>query len=610
MNNELTSAHTRQELGSAFLRECASYLGHVQGAGGMTGIARKYSESLHLSWFPSPKHGIPAYDSRYWSWEFYVARDGEYDLMIDVRPNGEVCFREGDGNGLYLELKLKYPFEMGEILELLEQITPENAEKTSFVSLPWSSIIQDLFLLAPGHKEQRVLKFSWPAWEKQFPELLAPLKVFYQGEFERLNAMEYSSWGDWLDRKATPESLPFAGELEEDDLLFSPSHGFHSARALLQSNEAFDDCEPRFVIRLKSQQSRMYFVDFLELTEEGEPILKALIKQAKELPQLLSQTKVEYPATRLQQIRLGVELRAARHAYEEKVQSLMRLREPAGKLHERYRLRSKNVQLLHTDYLSQIDADQNPLPFMIEWPLRRYERGDDPLLKIKYGQQLLNIILKFPLFLVLEELKSDAATKSLATPIESDLFSKPCSDGTLKKTLEDLQRQIADKGLKLRWFGPLLSSFVQDGGERAGKIITARNRFHHAPFDEDGMRKALESELPHLIKIFRNTLSGISFIMPESLKNQKGQLLVVSRSLMGYETDFPREEFTTTAPFTAFPDGHVVVVNDKRDAALPLSQFFKVQPIRQVSVDVGVFDRMVKGHPEFVFIRGLANEMP
>jgi hypothetical protein len=77
---------------------------------------------------------------------------------------------------------------------------------------------------------------------------------------------------------------------------------------------------------------------------------------------------------------------------------------------------------------------------------------------------------------------------------------------------------------------------------------------------------------------------------------------------MGHETDFPRQEITTSAPFSAFPDGHVVVVSPQRDRALPLPQFFKIQPIRTISIDVGVFDRMVKGHPEYVFIRGLGEE--
>jgi hypothetical protein len=79
---------------------------------------------------------------------------------------------------------------------------------------------------------------------------------------------------------------------------------------------------------------------------------------------------------------------------------------------------------------------------------------------------------------------------------------------------------------------------------------------------------------------------------------------------MGFESDFLQDEFETTAPFEAFPAGEIVVVNADRSQALPLARFFKRQAIKTVSLDVGMFDRMVDGHPEFVFIRGLGQEVP
>jgi hypothetical protein len=63
-----------------------------------------------------------------------------------------------------------------------------------------------------------------------------------------------------------------------------------------------------------------------------------------------------------------------------------------------------------------------------------------------------------------------------------------------------------------------------------------------------------------------------------------------------------------TAPFEAFPAGELVVVDSKLDRALVLSRFFKSQPIHTISLDIGVFDRVVHGHPEYVFIRGLDQE--
>jgi hypothetical protein len=574
----------------------------------MSGIAGRYQEALHIPWFPEFKHGMPAYDSRYWTWDFYEARDGDYNTDIAIQADGVVVFREGDGDGVSLEMTLKHPFEMGELLELIQQLTPDNCDRASFQEVPWSSIVQDIFVLVPSDKEQRLLKFSWSAWANQRPELLAPFKVFYKGEVDGLNEMKYSTWREWFDRNAPAEALVFAGELKEDDLLFSPCNGFRGARIALKGYNACQDSEPQLVIRLKQQQSRMYFVDFLQHTKEGAALFNALYKDLENLPQLLSQAKVRYPTTRLVQIRLGVELRVARHAYDEKVRSLMQVREPADQLQDRYRKRAKYVALLHTDYLAELEEQQHPLPFMIEWPLRRYKRAEDPLLKLKYGQQLLNIIVKLPLFLVLEELRANPTPLPQVEPIESELFGKPTSDGALLKCLEDAQRVVSEMRLPLPLFDPLLRRFKMEGVEPVKRIITARNRYHHAPYDEEGMRAALDAELPSVIRLFRETLEGMIFIIPESLKSSKGELVVVARPLMGHETDFPRQEITTSAPFSAFPDGHVVVVSPQRDRALPLPQFFKIQPIRTISIDVGVFDRMVKGHPEYVFIRGLGEE--
>jgi hypothetical protein len=75
---------------------------------------------------------------------------------------------------------------------------------------------------------------------------------------------------------------------------------------------------------------------------------------------------------------------------------------------------------------------------------------------------------------------------------------------------------------------------------------------------------------------------------------------------MGFDADFEREEFESKAPFECFPVGEVVAVKSASDLALPLSRYFKSHPIEAVSLDVGLFDRMVRGQPEYAFVRGQA----
>lgn len=612
MNNQTDQQQPKPGLSSEFLEECASYLGVVHGAGTMVGFSGRYDETLHLPWWPNVKEGMPAYDVRSWAWEFVVAADGDYNSSVEIKADGRVSIFEGGDlqPSVYLDLVLKHPFEMGELLELIEQLTPDNCKRASFQAMPSSSIIQEIFVLIPGDTEQRLAKFSWSSWEAKCPELLNPFKVFYLGELNKLDQMEYSTWREWLERKVGLDRITFAGPLLETDLVFCPGNGFQSARANLRHYRRDLDLAPRLVIRLRPQQSRMYFLDFLEHTEEGKPLWEGLRGDPAKLPQLLNQTNVKYPTDRLMQIRLGTELRVARHAYQKKIRSLMKQREPAEKLQEFYRLRHKHVQLLHTDYLSQIEAMQDPLPFLVEWPLHRFQRMDDRLSKIKYGQQLLNILVKLPLFLALEELRSEPEHRPAIEPIEAQFLIKPASDGTILSCLRQLDRLIKEKEIVLRWFGRLLEQFIAEGEPGMNRLIQARNEFHHAPFDEVAMLRTLDIEIPSLIKMFRNALRGVLFVSPEHQNQEGGKHVVVARNLMGYDGDFRREKYVTTAPYEMFPSGEIVAVKGDFSEALPLTQFFKSQPIRTVSLDVGVFDKMVKGHPAYTFVRDLGGELP
>ena len=603
MSDQAEQTRSQGQPGSKFLRQCVSYMFEVQSANYFSPFSDQFCEFIHTSWFPELTHGMPAYDDQTWSWDFYENGNGDYNIGVDIGSDGEVTFRPGDDDGLYLQLKLKHPFEMGEVLELIRHLTPEKCELEKFQELPWSNMIQEVFVLVPGDKEQRLIKFSWSAWASQWPELLEPFRVKYYGQFKGRDDVLGLTWREWLERKSELESMPFAGELKEDDLLFSPNEGFQGARTALEGYELQRDLEPRLVIRLKPQQSRMYFLDFVEHTLEGEPLYSALNKDLENLPQLLK-TRVKYPTTRLAQIRLGVELRVAKHTYEEMFVSLMQVREPADRLQEGYRLRTKNSQIFFSDNLQQIESLEHPLPFLIEWPLRRFQRADDRLLRIRFGQILLNILVKLPLFLTLEELSGRLECKPLIEPIERELFSKPASDGTLLKCLRNVQQFVSENGVPLPWFGQLVDRIQSDGDGRLIRIIEARNRFHHATHDERGLLQALDNEVPALIALFRQTLNGLIFVTPESQTYNNGQHEVVVRRLMGFESDFPRDRIVTAAPFESFPSGRIVVVNSKHDQALPLSFFFKSQPIQTLSTDVGVFDRMVDGHPEYVFILG------
>jgi hypothetical protein len=87
----------------------------------------------------------------------------------------------------------------------------------------------------------------------------------------------------------------------------------------------------------------------------------------------------------------------------------------------------------------------------------------------------------------------------------------------------------------------------------------------------------------------------ISFVLVKAI-NQ----VVSAQVLMGFDVDFLEQDLVVTAPFEAFPTMEFVVVNSKLGRALTLPRFFKSQPLHTVSLDIGVFDRVVHGQPDYV----------
>jgi len=603
MSNQASPPDDQGLLKSEFLRQCHFCLFGAQGNPAYASPNGIFHESFTVFVEHGNRHGMPSFRlTPSPSWEFFGS--GDFPIAIDISADRRIQIGQSDDpDPVYLEFRLRYPFEIIETLELVSGLTPQNAAKSPYKEIPWSSVVDDIFVLFAGADVQRLLKFSWAEWESQYPDLLDPIREFFKGRPAQIGD-QYSTWSDWLERKRAIERVEGAGELKDDDLLFSPDDGFQGAAAALSGYKAWDDRTPRFVIRLKAQQSRLYFIDFIQNSQEGGLLWNMLHRQFKEFTHLLTTSKVRYPAGRLTQIRLGLELRVAKFEYEDKVRSLTTIREPAERMLELYQLRTRNVEQLHSGYLSAIEAINHPLPYLIEWPLRRFQRTDDRFLQISYGSQLLTNLLKFPLFSLLEEIAAKPETKPLSASIEVELYEKPASDGTLLKHLGDLQRIVSDTRVQLPFFGPLLTAFMDRGYASALRLIEARNRFHHPPNEWKPLLDAFGAEIPPLIGIFRETLADVTIVSPISQNHKEGKHIVEVWELMGFEADFPTAKFETTAPYELFPLGEVVAVNLRKDLALPLSRFFKSQPIESIAIDIGIFDRMKKGQREFVFVRG------
>lgn len=120
-------------------------------------------------------------------------------------------------------LTLKHPFDMGELLELIQQLTPKSYAPAKFQEMPWSGVIQEVFALVPGDKQQRLLQVSWSDLASKRHEALLPIKAWYT-RCDHFLTKDYSTWREWLEREGRLESLTLAGELIE--------RGFYVTREL------------------------------------------------------------------------------------------------------------------------------------------------------------------------------------------------------------------------------------------------------------------------------------------------------------------------------------------------------------------------------------------
>jgi hypothetical protein len=595
---------------SKFLGACADYLVQEHGLNDIVPFAKLRNESFCAAWDSGLGGDFPSFFVEDGGWSFEGRNDDGGGLMMDVFDRGGVVFRSLDGDSVYLKTRIEAPEELGEMMALFMSIKPAHLEAPHWVSLPLSSIVEQVFLVLPRDGRDILVPFDAKLFANQQPELWRAIKVLHGiSNDEDITNLNYSCWADWVSKHADWNSLPAPVNPISRDKFFSGDWGLHSWRLHATRETEFFDMGPRFALRINAKQSPMFFHLFTQQTREGAPLLDGLIANLNNPQSWCKHTQVSYPSSIIAQRRLAFEFRVLRQQYDEKHESLVREREPVKQLIELYERRVRLVGLLHTEYSAEIETVQYPLPFLIEWPHRRYQRADDRLLKIKYGQQLLSIMAKLPLFLLLEELRFRTELQTEIAPIEAELFGKPTSDGSVLKYGRELQKLVSNIKLASPWFDNLLEFFKTEGDHRMSKIIEARNRFHHPPHDERGMLTTLDQEIPPLMAMFRKALDGVIFITPESQNYENGQHVVVFRRLMGFEADFPLEKEVTTIPFDGLPSGEVVLVDSRWQRALPLTRLFKRHTIQTLSLDVGVFDRMVHGQPEYVFVRGLGQEV-
>jgi hypothetical protein len=318
------------------------------------------------------------------------------------------------------------------------------------------------------------------------------------------------------------------------------------------------------------------------------------------MPQNFMELLIEIPRLKRDQIAHSVELRRARLSYGDSVKGLSSAREPFQAITRLYRKRAKAVEAVHGESLEDIEAIQRPLPFILEYPYRHFRREDDPLQKSRAGQRLLGILIKVPLFLVIEELL--AIGHRLGSTILDAIEERPNSDGSLL----DIQKLVA-KELAALPASPLVIfdtlPILLNDTQNLNAMVTARNRMHHEPYDEVGFIRVMEELVPNVVTSLREALKKCHFIVPHHGRVLGGDKLIKAEDTCSADSHFKMIDLKVTLPLEHFPSGELIVWKSSPEQTLKLGSLLTSKLVTKQSRDFGIFDRMNKKERHFTYLR-------
>ena len=589
---------------SKFLLACMDVLSAL-GCQIITPFARPNCESIHVDWFPDMPRGSACFDVERNEWQFSNRHPDGENFGVDITETGEVSIREGDGDGTFLTLRIEEPDELGELFAFFSSISEEQVyAPAKWIATSLASIVEEIFLVIPKEGRDLLLPFNPQQFQLEQPKLWQLMDMLSQGS---LPQVPFTNWAQWVADHADWNKMPALQPPGARDLFASPC-GLQSWRMHLLRETEFFDAEPQLVLRISPKQSRMFFHTYLCRSREGSQVLQGLKLPTLNPNTLLKQTKVLYPTSLVVQRRLAVEFRALFREYQHTYGKLCETREPIRDLSILTKRRTQHIGKLHSEYLGEIDALSMPLPFFLEYPFRRYSRADEDLARISRGQQLFSMILRCLVLLPLEEALDLGLWPDTVNAICDELWKKPLPDGSWLEKCRQLRSIAGSNPGQLPLFGLLLIAIDADVESALKRILTARNEFHHPPNDAHAFIAVMSDNFPMVMEALRPALSQVRFIVPVCLKFEQGARLVRAHVLEGFEPDFRVCDLSVKASLESFPTGQLMAMSNGGEHPLVFSHYFRSQPVKTSTLDVGVFDKAIGDDPHFEFVRGYGNQ--
>ena len=558
-------------------------------------------ESISTPWFTEIPNGLIRFDSNELKQdESTDLDDSDRVLEVKVYNSGAMlisCADDTEDGTTYLKTKVQSECEFDEIIDFFANAKLKNdAHKLR----PLVDLIDEVFLHIPNEMGSEeftpacLWKIQAPVLKKDHADLFSVVDKFLKNKTK-----DYSYWhfGEYLSQKGLKDVFLDRRELLKTDIIINGNNRIVRGLKLLENDDSEFGFEPALVLRTNPKISQMWIWDFLNFSTEGEEVVQRLLEGWQYLPKGLSNISISIPRTKTAQTADAIIRREARTQYLDKMQSAMRIREPFQDMTRLYRNRKFAADLLHSQFLGEIFAAQNPLPYFIEYPYHLFDCTDDEINKVSYGQRLLAIFTKIPLFLITEELTTGNSSIGIKY-LEQIKSDKPLSDGAYLNLQKELSKDLAANKVQLRVFRKLANNMMENF-DAIGEMVEARNRMHHEPYDKDGFLKAINEKAPMLISLYRDALAGINFVIPINSKIEGGESILKGEDITGKDTLFRHREYVIKGEMKTFETGKIIAFHNDGIDALKLSFLLNAEQTTRQCSDLVIFDRMRPSGPEY-----------
>ena len=297
-----------------FLRQCFDFLDVELGLPEAHIADNGMVEQMNMAYFHEFPCGIPEYNASAETWLFHDCGDDDpANLMLDVYSDGTFTISPGDDDGVFLDVPIRNPEEIGEVLYLAEELAESDMQARSESEIPLSSAFGELSFIIPVYERYLLATPSDVAsLNADIGQTIdALLNPDSQDSWDHLVKIGFSGWDQWCRDHHRELSRSNLRPPDSDTLVYSYQTGLVTFRRWLAFGvHPYRDVSLAVAFsRAPGSTSSMFLCDHFSGTTTSKTLIDGLQKHWRAFDDYARNKTVSVPVTVLEQIRISVEER-------------------------------------------------------------------------------------------------------------------------------------------------------------------------------------------------------------------------------------------------------------------------------------------------------------